>query len=264
LGWLRIKGSTCRLSGQILYASVTRTADRWFMSLTVAKEIAEPAVPMGEAVGIDLGIKVFATLSDGTIIESPRALLHNLRQLRALNKALARSQRNSARRKEVIQRLARKHARVANIRNTFIHQTTIKLVREHPAIGLEDLAVGNLQRNHKLARAIVDQGWGEFRRQLSYKAAWYGAQVVVADRFFPSSQLCSGCGHRQAMPLEIRLFICGSCGLEIDRDLNAAINLRPVAVLPTETLNAHGGDVSPDSVWQIPMKCEPSSQVLVA
>jgi putative transposase len=260
-----VAGCASRFRGRVLFATVSQTAGRWFVSLTVEREIADPVVVAGGPVGIDLGISTFAVLSDGTAIAGPNSLDRNLRQLRRLNKALARSQRASNRRKALKARLARKHARVAAIRATFLHQTTAKLVSEHPAIGIEDLATANLVKNHKLARRIVDQGWAEFRRQLEYKLAWAGGALVVADRFFPSSQLCSGCGHRQAMPLAERTYRCGSCGLEIDRDLNAARNLKPVAVMPTETLTAHGGDVSPDrEAWRIPVKCEPSSMALVA
>jgi putative transposase len=262
MGRLRVAGRASRFRGRVLFATVSRVAGRWSVSLTVEREIADPVTPLGEPVGIDLGISTFAALSDGTRITAPNALERNRRQLRRLNKALARSQRSSNRRKALKARLARKHARVAAIRSTFLHQTTARLVREHPAIGIEDLAVANLTHNHRLACRIVDQGWSEFRRQLAYKLAWSGGTLVVADRFFPSSQICSGCGHRRAMPLAERTYRCGSCGLEIDRDLNAARNLCPVAVMPTGTLNAHGGVVSPGGdAWQIPVKCEPSALV---
>jgi len=116
-------------------------------------------------------------------------------------------------------------------------------------------------KNHRLARAISDLGWGEFLRQLKYKCQWSGATLVAADRFYPSTKMCSGCGNKVDVPLSQRVYTCAVCGLVLDRDLNAAINLRPVAVTPTETLNASGGNVSPGLTWQIPMKLEPSTLV---
>ena len=260
LGCLKIKGTTIQVQGRILYATISRTADQWFISLTVEQEAFELETPIGESVGIDLGLTHFATLSDGTVIESPRPLERNLRRLRSLNKALARSQRNSKRRAKLKIRLARQHARIASIRNTFLHQTTAKLIKEHPALGLEDLAVANLGKNKHLARHINDQGWGEFRRQANYKTTWSNVTLLVADRFYPSSQLCAQCGNRQEMPLAQRIYRCPTCGWTADRDYNAACNLKPVAVLSTETLNAQGGDIRPVNDWQFPWSCVPSSQ----
>jgi putative transposase len=260
LGQLKIKGTTIQVQGRILYATISRTADQWFISLTVEQEAVEMATPSGESIGIDLGLTHFATLSDGIVIESPRPLERNLRRLRHLNKALARSQRNSKRREKLKIRLARQYARIANIRNTFLHQTTAKLIREHPAIGIEDLAVANLGKNKHLARGIHDQGWGECRRQLTYKTNWQNVSLLVADRFYPSSQLCNQCGNKKEMPLAQRIYLCPACGWTADRDYNAACNLKPVAVLSTETLNAQGGDVRPVNDWQFPWNCVPSSQ----
>jgi putative transposase len=262
IGRLRIKGSTRRVQGKILTATVSRTADRWFLSLTVERDIDEPIVPNGGPVGIDMGLTQSLVLSTGEVIQGPRALKTSLVKLRRAQKAVARSQRNSGRRKVKVVKVARIHARVANVRGNWLHGVSDRLTREHAVIGHEDLNIRGLaSRKSRQGRAWADLGAGELFRQIAYKAAWRGVTVVVADRFYPSSQLCSNCGFKHAaLTLKDRQFICPSCGFTSDRDLNSAFNLRPVAVMPTETLNARGGGVSPDSnVWQIPMKREPRS-----
>jgi putative transposase len=172
------------------------------------------------------------------------------------------------RRRRKVARVARTHARVANIRGHWLHQVSDRLTREYAVIGHEKLALKNMaNRKRRLGRALADLGAGELFRQLAYKASWRGVEIVVADRFYPSSQLCSGCGWRNlSLSLKDRVFTClnPACGLVIDRDHNAALNLCPVAVKPTETLNARGGRIRPDSdAWHIPLKREPSTQVFV-
>jgi putative transposase len=287
LGRLRVKGSTGRLAkaqARILYATVSRTADRWFVSLTVERQIAEPIAPAGEPVGIDIGLSQSIVLSTGEVIQSPRPLKSALAQLRRTQRAVARSQRSSARRKVKVAKVARIHARVANVRSNWLHKVSDRLTGEHQAIGHEHLGLAGLSRKKKgyrQGRAWADLGAGELFRQLGYKAAWRGVIVVVAAWNFPSSQLCFNCKERnQNLTLKDRLFACPSCGFRIDRDLNAALNLRPVAVMPTEcvrllrntdeTLNARGGNVSPRSTgggntalptWQIPLNREPSTEM---
>jgi len=275
LGWLRIKGSASRFSAdKILYASVSREAAGWFVSITVEQERADPVAPVGPAVGLDLGITHFATLSDGTVIDAPRPLKVALRKLRREQQALSRSQRNSKSRRKKIQKVARTHDRVRAVRADFLHRTSHRLATTHAAIGVESLNVAGMVRNRRLSRAISDLGWSEFLRQLKYKTAWFGATLVAADRFFPSTKTCSGCGARVDVPLSQRTYACAACGLVLDRDLNAARNLCPVAVTPTETLNASGGNirldlwsssnVSPGSAWRIPVKLEPSTPTALA
>jgi putative transposase len=266
IGRLRIKGKTCRVpdDATIRFATVSERAGRWYVSLTVRETIAEPVTPVGEPVGIDVGLAHSVVLSTGDVIESPRVLRANLARLRRAQKALSRSQRNSARRKKDAARVARLHARVANVRSAWLHGVSNRLTREHAVIGHEDLALAGLirrRRGFRHARAWSDLGAGELFRQLAYKAAWRGVTIVTADRSHPSSQLCSGCGaQNRALTLKDRTFSCPACGLLIDRDHNAALNLRPVAVMPTETLNARRGGVSPGSetTWQLPLKREPS------
>ena len=263
LGWLRIKGSASRFAAdKICYATVSREAKGWFVSITVEQERADPVAPAGPAIGIDLGVTHFATLSDGTLIDAPKPLRTALRKLRREQKALSRSQRNSAGRKRKVSRVARTYARVRAVRSDFLHKTSHRLATTHVAIGVESLNVAGMVRNRRLSRAISDLGWSEFLRQLTYKTAWFGSTLVAADRFYPSTKTCSDCGTQVDVSLSQRTYACAACGLVLDRDLNAARNLCPVAVTPTETLNASGGIVSPGSAWQIPVKLEPSIQAL--
>jgi putative transposase len=265
LGWLRVKGSTARFrTDKICYATVSREADGWYVSITVEQEQSKPIAPTGEAVGLDLGIRHFATLSDGTVIDAPKPLKAALCRLRRQQRAMSRSQLNSNARKKKAQVVTRTHQRVRNIRSDFLHRTSHQIAISHVAIGVESLNVAGMVRNHKLARAISDLGWSEFLRQLAYKTQWSGSTLLEAGRFCPSTKTCSGCGTLVDMPLSQRTYTCAVCGLVQDRDLNAAINLCPVAVTPTDTQNASGGNVSPGSAWQIPLKLEPSPQLLVA
>ena len=265
LGAVRIKGSTRRMSAigwdKILCATVSRTADRWFVSILVEREHAVAVPSATEAVGIDLGLKTSLVLSTGEEIQAPRPLKTALRKLARAQRAVARSQRNSEARKKKIARVARIHARVANVRQDWTHKVSDRLTREFAAIGVENLALKNLaNRKRKAGRSWADLGAGELLRQITYKAERRGVVLLVADRFYPSSQLCSMCGDRQSMPLNERTYRCGSCGLVLDRDQNAARNLCPIAVTPTEMQNAGGGIVSPGSdAWQIPLKPEPGT-----
>lgn len=248
LGWIRTKEPTDKLQGRITSATVSRVADRWFVSLAVEVERPIPEKRTGEPMGIDLGIKTFATLSDGTTIPHPTPLKAGLRKLRRLDKEVARKQKGSANRRKAAMRRARHYARVANIRRDALHKATTELARTKSVIVVENLCVDGMKRNRSLARSISDAGWGEFRRQLEYKSEWYGSTLVVVDRFFPSSKTCSECGWVKAdLTLADRTFRCEDCGIVLDRDLNAAINLRNVAVRLPETENACGGEGSGSS-----------------
>jgi putative transposase len=162
----------------------------------------------------------------------------------------------TANRRKAVNQLARAYLRVANVRQDALHKATTLLAKTKSEIVLEDLNVSGTQRlrfwagllkNHTLARAISDVGFGQFRRQLAYKTKWYGGQVIVADRFYPSSRMCSGCGNvKQKLSLSERAFKCEICGFECDRDLNAALNLAQLAGSSPDTLNACGERVSPD------------------
>jgi putative transposase len=236
LGWVRIRESL-RFAGKIMSATVSRVADKWFVSIAVDTQ-DDSHLPKAEnqgAVGVDLGISALATLSTGEPpIPGPKPHKALLDRLRRLSRSLSRKQKGSANRNKAKGKLAKLHARIAAIRSDALHQLTTNLTRRFHTIGIEDLNVRGMGRNRHLARSIADMGLFEFRRQLEYKAAMRGGQVVVADRFYPSSKTCSGCGHRlETMPLAVREWTCPSCGACHDRDVNAAINLKNMAVSST-------------------------------
>ena len=248
---------------RVLRMTVSRRAGRWYASLTVERE--EPAVreaPRGGAVGIDLGVKTLATLSDGTVIENPRCLAASERRLKQAQKALSRKTRGSNRRAKARAKVARLHARVADVRADAMHKATTMIARTYSTACIEDLNVTGMVKNHHLAKAVSDAAFGEFRRQLEYKTARSGAALHVIDRWYPSSKTCSRCGRVKAkLSLAERVYRCDGCGLSIDRDLNAAVNILVAGSAP-ETINAHGGTGSRGNqlghATQVPTKCEPS------
>ena len=229
----------------LVRVSVSRRAGNWYASLTVEREQSQSPVcaPRGGAVGVDLGVKNLATLSDGTVIPNPRALGARLKALRKAQQALSRKVMMSARREKARDRVARLHARVADVRADAMNKATAMIARSYNTVCIEDLNVAGMMKNHHLARSLVDASLGEFRRQLEYKTARTGSVLRVVDRWYPSSKTCSNCGTAKAkLSLSERVFNCDACGLSIDRDLNAAINIRVAGSAP-ETLNARGGDV---------------------
>jgi len=227
IGWIKMR-EALRFTGKIVGATVKRLADAWFVIVQVdVGELRRERRGDG-SVGVDLGLRTSATLSSGEFIKGPKPLQAMLGKLRRLSRWLSRKQRGSNNRRKSAMRLARLHRRIAWIRDDFLHKLTTRLCRENQAVGIEDLNVRGLIRNRRLSRAIVDEGWGEFRRQLMYKSRLYGTQIHVADRWFPSSKICSGCGAiKSSLALAERVFKCADCGVEIDRDTNAAVNLLP-------------------------------------
>jgi len=246
----------------LVRVSVSRRAGCWYASLTVEREPTATQAPKGGAVGVDLGVKSLATLSDGTVVPNPRALNTKLSALRKAQRALSRKVKGSARREKAKGRVARLYARVADVRADAINKATTMIADTYGTVCIEDLHVAGMVKNHHLARSLSDAALGEFRRQLEYKTARTGAVLRVVDRRFPSSKTCSNCGVVKAkLSLSERVFNCDDCGASMDRDLNAAINIRVAGSAP-ETLNAHGGTVrrgSPSGhVALVPVKCEPS------
>ena len=224
IGWLKM-WEAVRFSGTAKRATISREADRWFVSLMIEADI-KPATGLHGAVGIDLGVKTFATLSTGEAIEGPKSHKNALKRLRKANKTLARRQRGSKRYHKAKQRLARLHARIACVRKDATHKLTSKLAKTYAVIGIEDLNVSGMSKNRKLARSIMDGGFFEFRRQLEYKIKWYGSKLGVVSRWFPSSKTCNYCGVvKSTLELRERTFVCESCGHIEDRDLNAAKNI---------------------------------------
>ena len=260
-----------RFSGKTLGATVSRTADRWYVAIQVEVPDAQfyRRRTAHGVVGVDLGLKSAATLSSGETIKAPKPLKSALRRLRIRSRRLSRKveaakvnagflprQRlpkgtrlalsNNCRKSSAI--LARLHARIANIRADFVHKLTTRLCRENQAVVIEDLHVKGMLANAKLARAISDVGFGLFRSQIEYKAKRYGTRLIVADRWYPSSRLCSVCGYKNdALALSDRDWDCPQCGAHHDRDLNAALNLQRLATataLPVASPSGNGGTVA--------------------
>lgn len=235
LGWVKMR-EALRFTGKIISATVSRTADRWFVSITVEA----PDIPMlpreNQAVGIDLGVSALATLSTGEIIEGPKAYRQQLKKLKRLSRNVSRKQKGSKNRAKARMKLAKFHGRIANIRQDCLHKLTTDVARRFSVVGIEDLNVRGMMGNRHLARAIADMGFFEFRRQLEYKMGRRGGRIVAVDRWFPSSKTCSVCGHKlDEMPLNIRKWTCSVCGTIHNRDVNAAMNLRNMAVSSTVT-----------------------------
>jgi putative transposase len=226
----RINNGTAR----ILSATVSRTAHRWFVSFTVEVERAVPVrhARSGGVVGVDFGVKTLLTAVDnhGTVIEvaGPKALAAGLRRLRRLGRAHSRKAKGSVNRRKAAVRLARHHARVADLRADALHKATSHLAARYETVVVEDLNVTGMLANRRLARAVADQGFYTARQMLGYKTVWNSGRLVVADRWYPSSKTCSACGWRKpSLTLTERTFTCEQCGLVLDRDVNEQC-LKPV------------------------------------
>ena len=256
--------------GRVLRMTVSQRAGRWYASLTVERDDELVAKPLkGGAVGVDLGVKTLATLSDGAVIENPRYLKKSERKLKKAQRELSRKTKGSNRRAKAKATVARIHARVANQRSDAMHKLTTRLAETFSDISIEDLHVAGMVKNHRLAKSIADASFGEFRRQLEYKTVRTGARLHVVNRWYRSSKTCSGCGSVKAkLSLNERTYKCDNCGLTMDRDLNAAINICVAGSAP-ETINAHGATVrrsdrSSGHATRVAVKCEPSVRHLGA
>lgn len=233
-GYLRSESASIH----ILSATVSEKAGRWYVSLQV-KEKIEVKKNTGPIVGVDLGVQHLATISDGTVFECSKALGIYERKIKRLQRSLSRKQRGSHNQRKIKRKLQKLHARVVNVRRDTIHKVTTILAKTKSIVVIEDLNVNVMRQNHLLAKSVSDAGLYEFRRQLEYKTSWYGCELRVIPRFFPSSKRCSKCGFvKKELPLSTRVFHCEQCGFRINRDLNASHNLLTVAASSTETLNA--------------------------
>jgi putative transposase len=234
LGVIRTHESTRKLArrleagtARVLSATVSRAAQRWHVSFTVA---------------------------------GPKALRSSLRRLRRASRAHCRKQPGGANRRKSAARLARIHARVANVRSDALHKATSELAARYETVVAEDLNVTGMLANRRLARAVADQGFGQARRMLGYKTTWNGGTLIVADRWYPSSKTCSACGWRKpSLTLAERIFTCGACGLAIDRDKNAARNLLDLAASGAERLNACAAAIRPGVAGLVAMNQEPGT-----
>lgn len=215
-----------KVKGKILSATVSREADRWYVCLTVEREIVEPKPIRGEVIGIDLGITAFATFSDGSKVIAPKPLQKNLKRVKIAARKHSRKKLGSNNRKKSALKLARAHRKNRNIRKDFLHKETTKLAKTKSVIAIEDLAVKEMLSNKRLSRQISDAGFSEFRRMLEYKTKWYGSKIIVVPRYFPSSKICSECGEcLTELPLSIREWECQKCHCIHDRDINASKNI---------------------------------------
>jgi putative transposase len=224
-------------------STVTVSRDRcgrWYVSLAVDVADPEPLPQTGMAVGVDLGVADFAVLSTGERITNPRHLERKAANVARYQRRMARCVKGSANRAKAKAKVARAHRKVRAARSDFLHRTSTRLVRDHDVIVVEDLAVKNMIKNRRLARAISDCGWGALRSMLEYKADMWGRSLVVIDRLFPSSKTCSTCRHLLGeLKLSTRTWTCPGCGTLHDRDINAAKNILAAGLAVT----ACGGDV---------------------
>ncbi|PWU44029.1 transposase [Micromonospora globispora] len=265
----RLEAGTAR----VVSATVRRDGGRWYVSFTCAVERVGrmPARP-GATVGVDLGVKYLAVLSTGELQPNPRYLDAAARRLRRLGRHASRrigpdrrtGRRASKRWERARAQLGRAHARVANLRRDGLHKLTTRLAREYGTIVVEDLNVSGMLRNRRLARHIADAGFAELRRQLAYKTSWNGGRLAVADRWYPSSKTCSGCGAvKTKLALSERTYTCTICGLVLDRDANAARNLAALAVTVAgsgpETLNGRGADRKTPLAVPVAVKRQPGT-----
>ena len=232
-------------NSNILSATISEQAGHWFVSILV-EQIAPIKVNKSEKIiGLDLGIKSLAVCSDGRIFENHRAMRNSLDKLKKLGRRVSKKQKGSQNREKARKQLARQHYRMACIRKDTLHKISSELTKTNSVIVIENLNIAGMLQNHKLARAIQDMGWYELRRQLEYKSDWYSCKIVIADRFYPSSQICSFCGVRKTdLNLNDREYICGECGNKIDRDLNAAKNLEKLYTVSSTEINTYGEESS--------------------
>jgi putative transposase len=252
LGLLRLKerGYLPTSGVHILNATVSERGGHWFVSLTVEMDQPDPVPEAKLVVGVDLGINRMAQVSDGSYFENPRALKRNLTKLKRLQRMVSRRHKGSANRKKAVRQLSRAYSRVGNIRRNALHQATTALAKSKSAIMLEDLHLSGMLKNHHLAQAIADVGMYEFKRQLLYKGEWYGCQVLLADRFYPSTKRCSACGAVQEIGLKERQYHCTVCGLRMDRDLNAALNLEQLFLKETTASSAESNACGEHVRWR--------------
>ncbi len=240
IGWVRLKeeGYLPPSGVKILSMTVSEQAHRWFVSVQVEQEIPDPKPAVNKPLGIDVGLKSLAVLSNGKTFNNPKATARYAKKLARLNRELCRRKKGSKNREKSKQKIARLHFKIANIRKHALHQVSdyVTAKTKPSVVVLEDLNVKGMMANHHLAKSLADASFAELSRQIQYKAQWQGIDIVLAGRFYPSSKTCSACGEKKPyLALSERTFVCPSCGNIIDRDLNAALNLAALAKTKAQT-----------------------------
>lgn len=228
IGAIRLKEHGYIPEGKLKSATISKQAGRWFVSVGCEVEIEQPKYNT-ETLGIDLGIKSLMTCSDGTVVKNSEKLKKYDESLKRLQNKLSKQTKGSKSREKTKIKIQKLHFKISNSRKDILHKATSLLIKtkSEGILAIEDLNVRGMMKNHKLAKAIGNVGMSEFRRQLEYKSLWYGKTVDVVDRFYPSSKLCSCCGNiKHDLKLSDRIYRCADCGLVIDRDLNASINIK--------------------------------------
>ena len=234
-GWVKLYEKNIQLTSPIKNVTISRKSNQWFISF---KQEFEPIhiIKTEGIVGVDLGIKTLATCSNGKIFPSIKPFKKYKRKLKILQRRVSKkflkgASKQSNNYKKAQLKVSKLHLKISNIRQDYTHKITSHLTKNHSEIVIEDLNIKGMSKNHKLASAILDGGWYEFRRQLSYKSEWYGSKLTVVNRFYPSSKTCSNCNEiKKDLKLKDRVFCCSKCGHKIDRDLNASMNLKKMAV----------------------------------
>lgn len=255
IGYVCTKEPLNKFSGRILCAIVSKEADRWYCSLCVETDRSIEKPTIGEVIGIDLGLKDFAVITNGDSFEyrqAPKPHAKRLEKNKILHKQLDKKQKGSSNRKKAQLRLSKNYRDMRNERKDALNKLTTELAKTKSVIIIEDLNVQGMQnKKMHLGRSIGDVSWGNFRRQLEYKTKWYGSKLVIIDRYFPSSKMCSKCGFvHKGLELKDRTWICPNCGVLLNRDENAATNIRNegIRLLNTESISeihACGKSVSP-------------------
>jgi len=228
-----------KIQGNSKFLTISRDGNQWFCSVTCEVNLSDKQYPTNieNIVGIDVGLKEFATLSDNIVIHNPRYLNKKLKKLKREQRWLSRKSKGSQNRKKQITKVQIVHRKVSNTRQDFLHKITTNMIAKYSGVVLEDLNISGMMKNSKLARSIADVGWYEFNRMLEYKSLWNAKHFVKIDRWYASSKICNKCDNKKVdLTLKDRTYICEICGNVLDRDFNASKNIRDegIKILTTQ------------------------------